>query len=204
MGGKLENLCGKQFNDWFVVQRAPDNTPRVHPHWECRCICGIVKIVSSPNLKWGRSKNCGCKRVSGLVKRNFRHGMCDSPLYSVWRSMIERCENPKVKAYKNYGGRGIRIHCSWRTSFEAFRSYVHVGYKPGLELDRIDNDGNYEPGNVRWTTRKSQCRNKRTNILIEFEGKTLPISQWAEILGRKPGNLYKKYHLGKTPREILR
>lgn len=118
--------------------------------------------------------------------------MAAHPLYSTWRHMIDRCENPKDDSYYWYGARGISICAEWRNSFAAFVQYL--GPKPSSEhtIDRIDNDGNYEPGNVRWATREQQNRNKRNNHWIEIAGRNLLQADWAKIGGMLDGTLHTR------------
>lgn len=121
------------------------------------CDCGTVKIVDRSALRRGGTRSCGC-----LVKRD---GHAKSPEYRTWHGMKQRCLNPNSPAYKHYGGRGITVSPAWRDSFEAF--YQHVGPRPeGTSIDRIDNDGNYEPGNVRWADRITQANNRRPRAVM--------------------------------------
>lgn len=105
-------------------------------------------------------------------------------LYVIWCHMIERCYNPHFVAFANYGGRGIRVCENWRNSFVAFREWARTnGYDDKLTLDRIDNDGNYEPSNCKWSTVKEQSNNRRTNRLLTYRGETKTMTQWAETIG---------------------
>lgn len=123
-------------------------------HLQCRCECGTERDVFIGALRTGQSVSCGCHQ-------HRTHGMSASPEHRLWRAIIQRCHNPRNTEYRNYGGRGIRVCDEWRNSFERF--FADVGPKPSPELtfDRINNDGNYEPGNVRWATRTEQMRNTR-------------------------------------------
>lgn len=139
--------------------------------WTCQCDCGnITKPVSGYNLRSGQTKSCGCLISESVSMAHKKHGKCNTKLYYVWRSMKNRCYYEKHKNYKNYGGRGITVCEEWKNNFEAFHSYVsqlpHFG-EEGRSLDRIDNDGNYEPGNVRWATMKEQLANRRINAKQE-------------------------------------
>jgi hypothetical protein len=118
----------------------------------CRCDCGVTKEVSADAIRAGRQRSCGCARTV--------HGMSGTPEYRTWANLIDRCTNPCSKSYDRYGGRGIRVCDRWRASFEAF--LADVGPRPSAKhsIDRYpDNDGHYEPGNVRWATRTEQQRN---------------------------------------------
>jgi hypothetical protein len=132
--------------------------------WLCQCDCGNTAPVASTQLRFGKTRSCGCLVRETAVKTNTIHGLYFEPLYATWRAMIRRCTNPSAKGYHNYGGRGIDVCSEWKLSFEMFRDHIinlpnHD--EPGMTLDRIDNDGNYEPGNVRWATRIVQSQNSR-------------------------------------------
>lgn len=119
-----------------------------------------------------------------------------TPEYEAWRSIKRRCLSPTAKHYEDYGGRGITICPKWRDSFPAFLR--DVGYRPGpkYSIDRINNNGNYEPGNVRWATRCEQMRNTRVNHLLTANGVTLTVTEWAEKLGVTPATLFARIRTG--------
>lgn len=125
-----------------------------------------------------------------------KHGMRNTPEYQAWVSMIARTSNERWRDYHRYGGRGIRVCGRWRESFEAF--YVDVGPRPSPEhsLDRIDVDGHYEPGNVRWATRVEQGRNKRNNRLVTSGGETASLAEWAARVGLRPGTIRMRLERG--------
>jgi len=134
----------------------------------------------------GQKRYCsGTCRVAAFYKRNpdWKRGVvAGMPEYQSWRMMIQRCTNPKRKGYQHYGGRGITVCDRWRHSFEAFLS--DVGERPPeTELDRIDNDGNYEPGNCRWASASENSNNKSTNLLIEYDGRIQTATEWARETG---------------------
>lgn len=146
-----------------------------HITWLCQCDCGNTTQVRSSSLRSGVTLSCGC-----LHGEN--HNKSHDSLYRQWVGVIQRCTNPNSQNYHHYGGRGIRVCHEWLTSFAAY--YAHVSRlpnyaAPGHTLDRIDNDGDYEPSNVRWSTHNEQARNTRRNHLITYRNKTQCLMDWA-------------------------
>lgn len=135
--------------------------------WECKCDCGSSVIVRGTHLREGSIRSCGCIRREEASTRHSAHRKTNTRVYRIWRNMKTRCYNPKHKHFKHYGGRGITICEEWQTSFESFFDYVSqlpCFGEEGRSIDRIDNDGNYEPGNVRWATPKEQRANQRKMV----------------------------------------
>lgn len=143
---------------WFVEKRA------YIPVWLFSCDCGGLKQIRIDAVLSGRARSCGCYHrnvvVSSLGKQNKTHGLSKTKIYYVWKSMRSRCSNPNREDYERYGGRGIRVCDEWETSFELFLE--DMGECPiGMSLDRINNEGHYEPGNCRWATKSEQVHNRR-------------------------------------------
>lgn len=160
---KLINLVGCRFGRLTVLSIIPkDSRDR---RWLCRCQCGRTCQIVGNNLRQGHSTSCGCFRTETTICRSTKHGHdcrnATTPEYCSWSGMIQRCTNPNWRRYRDWGGRGITICPQWRQDFSKF--LMDMGPKPSLEysLDRIDNSGNYEPGNCRWATRSQQRRNRR-------------------------------------------
>lgn len=137
----------------------------------------------------GKTVSCGCHRAVEIGHRRRRHGATGTRDYRIWHNMTRRCRDQKNPAYPEYGGRGIKM----APEFETYEGFIaHMGPSNGLTLDRIDNNGGYVPGNVRWTDRTTQGRNKRNNWLITFEGRTQTLSAWAEELRIGPASLRER------------
>jgi hypothetical protein len=176
---------------------------KMRTFWKCLCDCGNIYWAESYNIKTKIAKSCGCINKSG--QSNTKHGMANSKLYRVWYSMKQRCINPKVPAYKWYGRRGIHVCESWDTDFLSFVYWsLSNGYEEGLTLDRINNDGNYEPSNCRWVTFKVQSNNRSTNKFIEYNNKRLTYKQWSQELGVRYEILKDKSNNGKTLDTIIK
>jgi hypothetical protein len=185
-GGRPAIASGQVFGRLTVIKQT-ENDMAGNPQWLCRCTCGNAAVVRSYDL-YGGQQSCGCFRLERLraVKRTHgQSGKQASREYNAWSEMKRRCLDPKRECYKYYGGRGITIFPGWINNFSAF--FEHIGpCPPGLELDRIDNNGNYEPGNVRWVTHKVNCDNRPAlkNVKwIEYSGERLCVKDWAKRLG---------------------
>lgn len=182
---KPAELLGKTFARWTVLRKS-----RSTPHgtyWVVQCSCGSVGEVKSYALRSGLSRSCGC--LQREVAR--KHGLRDHPLYNTHRLMMSRCYDDQDPNYKDYGARGILVCDRWHD----LRNYVSdVPEKPFAEaqLDRIENDGNYEPGNVRWVTGKQNCRNRRGNVMVEHDGRVMTLAEKSEITGIPYSTLYGK------------
>lgn len=155
---------------------------------QCQCDCGNLGIFTLAKLRHGWTRSCGCLKVEKSTKHGIskRYDLPEWKVYSAWNDMKNRCGNPKVKSYADYGGRGIKVHPLWKGDFAAF--FADVGMPPSKShsLGRIDNDGDYEPGNVKWQTAAVQMRNTRRTRFLEFQGETKPLTDWAHAVGIKP------------------
>jgi hypothetical protein len=184
----LRDLTGQKFGLLTVLGRAP-NSKHGHACWHCVCEDGTKKVILGDSLISGSTRSCGCLNdTEHRSRRTTKHGHSrrgqESPEYTSWRSMKDRVLNPNHKDYAYYGGRGIKIHPPWIDSFEAFLAYV--GPRPSSKhtLERINNDGNYEPGNVEWHTRKDQAENRRTTHRIPLpHGRVVSITRLSRELG---------------------
>lgn len=180
---KIKDLTGQKFTRLTVL--GLHETRAKKSYWHCVCECGNNLITRSDALTSGRARSCGClqkESASNVCKsRNTTHGKSRSRTYRIWCGMVTRCTNTNLPYFNNYGGRGISICERWLT-FENF--IADMGEcPPGLSIDRIDVNGNYEPSNCRWVDTKTQSRNTRKNRLLTHNNKTHCVSEWAEIYG---------------------
>ena len=192
-------MIGKQFGKLTVVEKTnkPEGITNRYVHWKCRCECGKETIVTSHNLRSGNTKSCGCITKERMHKLNLKTGGYKSRLYRIWIGMKTRCSNHNIPQYKDYGGRGIGICDEWKHNFKNFRDWaISNGYKNNLSIERINNDGNYEPSNCKWGTLREQNRNRRTNNIITFNGKTQCALDWAIELEMNPKTLFGRFHRG--------
>jgi hypothetical protein len=179
---RLKDLSNQRFGRLTVIKRA-DNLGH-HTRWLCKCDCGNYTKSHTTSLTSGRAKSCGCLGREKATKSITTHGGRYTQLYSVWCGMKKRCYNKSYEYYNRYGGRGIKVCDEWRDDFAAFREWaLNNGYRDGMEIDRIDNDSNYMPGNCRWATRSEQIKNRSNSITITHNGQTLPLVEWCNIYG---------------------
>ena len=183
---KKENIIGIKFGRLTVLKEIEKN--KNLRTFECVCECGNKKIVFKKYLKNGETKSCGCLKKEYLKNKTIglKHGMSRTKFYKMYDSIKKRCLNKNNKDYKNYGGRGIKICEEWLNKENGFINFynwsMENGYKEGLSIDRINNNGNYEPKNCRWITNKEQQRNTRNNVFLTYKGETHCLAEWAEIL----------------------
>ena len=154
---KKIDLTGRRFGRLVVVGEA-GRTKRGKITWECLCDCGKTTVIIGDNLRSGNTLSCGCYGREVVRYANTTHGMARTREYNIWEGMKNRCQNKTHPDYPNYGGRGIKV-CSRWMSFENF--FFDMGVSHGLSIDRINNDGNYEPSNCRWATASEQNLNRR-------------------------------------------
>lgn len=186
MGNKIE-MVGKRFGKLTVVAEADKQGRRLC--YLCKCDCGNETVVLGESLRAGKTKSCGCYNDEKAVT----HGMRKSKLYEVWRTMKKRCEKPGFPYYERYGGRGIKICEEWQDKSNFFDWAMQNGYEEGLQIDRIDNDGDYCPENCRWVTPKVNSRNTCRTVFITYRGETKSLQEWAEIMGIHPETLRSRH-----------
>jgi hypothetical protein len=204
------DLTGRCFFRLTVVGRNPQNAIDGRTRWNCVCACGTAVTVLSRDLISGKTKSCGCWNRESSRLRGLKHGHAPGGKRSTelgrWSEMIQRCYNPNHKLAKHYFLRGIRVCDEWRNSFEAYLAHIRsIGFTgaPGQSLDRIDNNGHYEPGNLRVTDQKGQCRNKTNNRLVEAFGERLCVTEWAERTGVNQDTIRSRIERGWLPERAL-
>lgn len=176
-----KEMIGKKFNRLLVLKHS-HTTKAWSQYYLCKCECGKITTVGKQKLFNGLTKSCGCYKKEDIVNRSKKHGQYKTKEYAAWVAMQTRCYNQKTHNFRNYGGRGITVYSQWIGNFDQFLK--DVGPSPTVEhsLDRINNNGNYEPGNVKWSTTKEQARNKSTNFFITINGETKIITEWCMLL----------------------
>lgn len=168
-------------------------------YWLCKCECGNITVVRKDLLLNGSTKSCGClkKEQDGKNLNTTTHGLSYSRLNSIWRGIKKRCLNKHCKAFPKYGGKGVKIYPDWEKDFISFYNWSMAnGYKDNLTIDRIDNNGNYEPSNCRWIDLKAQQRNRTNNKLIAYKGENRILSEWCEILNLNYEKIRQRIYKG--------
>lgn len=191
---QFKDLSGQRFGRLVAV------TYLGKRRWRCGCDCGGTALVQSNNLRSGKQRSCGCLRNDTTRARTLKHGHAagrkTTPEYRAWQSIQKRCYDPNNMNFERYGGRGIKVADEWRDDFPCFLR--HIGLRPSAQhsLDRIDNDGDYKPGNVRWASKSLQAKNQSRNRMYEFRGNSYCLSDLREISGLKLVTLQTRLRLG--------
>lgn len=181
--GKYMDLTGQRYGKLVVLEYAGRNVTG-RPLWKCKCDCGNIHYSSTIDLRHGDTISCGCHKAKMVSEINKKHGCSKDVLYKRWKEMRGRCNNPHNAIYYRYGGRGIKVCKEWDdldNGFEQFKKWAEEnGYSPELSIDRIDNNGNYEPSNCRWTDNTTQIRNRSITRKTIFRGEELTIRELAD------------------------
>jgi len=207
---KFIDLTGQKFGRLTIVERI-ENAKDGHAKWLCQCKCNNNTVVYSTNLIRGLTRSCGCLNKELTIKRNYKHGHSYknkiSNTYIIWQGIIQRCNDSNHGAYKNYGGRGIKVCDRWQQpKGQGFINFLkEMGKNPGgLSIDRINNNGDYCKENCRWSTIKEQIRNRRNTIWITIDGITKCLAEWCEIYHIDYKKVWGRiYQYGWTPEEAL-
>lgn len=185
---KAKDLVGIKYGKWLVLSRFP-NGHRDKIMWECRCVCGLIKPVSSATLKNGESKSCGCAPrpnvIAAVTKRNMKHGFSirgkKTRLYRIWSNIKTRCYNTNNK---HYTAKKLIMDAAWFKDFINFYNWaLFNGYKDNLEIDRIDNTKGYHSNNCRWISHKENCNNTKSNVNYKFNGEIKNLTQISVMTG---------------------
>lgn len=208
---KFVDLTGERFGKWTVLRRGQDGTDkRGYPvvRWVCKCDCGTVREVIGSTLKSGRSKSCGCSQYEhqpDVCRSLFTtHGESKTRLYKIWAYMKKRCENANSSNYHLYGARGIKVCDEWSRDYTVFREWaIANGYKDDLSIDRIDPNGDYCPSNCRWADMFDQANNRRSNVYLEYNGRTMTMAQWARELNVPYYKICEGHSKGESLEQIL-
>lgn len=197
---KVKDIGGMKFGKLTAI-RLDEENPSRHVKWVCQCECGVQKSIEGYHLRAGKSKSCGC--AHGALKHGQSRAKSRSRAYMSWVAMKSRCYDTKHEAYGRYGGRGITVCDRWLESFENF--YADMGDRPeGMSLDRFPNsDGNYEPGNCRWTTQIEQSRNRSGNHFVEVDGQTKTLAEWCAIYDQPYTRVRARLQRGWEPKTAL-
>lgn len=198
MGAPSEDLTGRVFTRLRVL--GPQTGNRGRPAWLCICDpvlggCGSERVIASSDLVNGKRKSCGCLRLEFLAEGRPKK-ILERAEYRSWRGMKNRCYSTSASSYPHYGGRGITVCERWIKSFDDFLSDMGPKPSPKHSIDRINNDGNYEPGNCRWATQSQQMRNSRVTRMVTFNGETRSAAEWGEITGVKRNAIVDRIDCG--------
>lgn len=180
-----KDFIGMKFNHVTVLSRNYERKSK-SPYYNCLCDCGRTFVRRKDCIYNPLNKTCGCCQRE-------KHNGTHTRLYNIYKNMKARCQKTYAKHYEKYGGRGIKVCDEWNKSFNSFREWaLNNGYQENLTIDRINNDGNYEPSNCRWVTRKEQSNNLRTNRILYYDGEYKTMAEWCNILNLKPSFIRKR------------
>lgn len=196
-----KDKVGQKFGKLTVLERIDKMGERAK--YKCKCDCGNIVIVEGCNLSTGMTKSCGCIRKENTKMLKLSHGQCGTRLYKCWRNMINRCENPNNKGYKNYGNRGIKVCDEWHNFDEFYKWASSNGYKDTLTIERIDVNKGYYPNNCTWADNYTQARNRTDNVRLKFNGKEMILTDWAKEVGINYKTISDRLKRGWTVEEAL-
>ena len=200
------NVTGQKYGRLEILYRTVDD-PAGHPQFACKCDCGNVVLMNWGSLVRGSEvPSCGCYSSEIRAKKLTKHGLVGTPLHRVWNHMRERCNSPKDKRYKDYGGRGIYVCDRWDNKDSGLVAFVEdmgATYQPGLQLDRIDNNGPYSPENCRWVTSKENNRNRRDTLFINSILGEMTLAEFAEKIGLPYTEVYQRLRVQGYPGVFL-
>lgn len=190
---RVHNIAGEVFHRLTALSPVRDH--RGVKVWKCSCSCGGATTATVGSLRSGHIRSCGCLRSEVVATKNHRHGGIRSPEYTAWIGMKQRCNCPGHEGYERYGGRGIKVDQRWQ-SFQMFLSDMGPRPGEGFSIERRDNNGDYTKDNCHWATRREQMRNTSRTRMIEFQGSTRCVKDWADSLGIKYMTLIRRLNQG--------
>ena len=203
-------MIGRTFASFLVTELDHESNGR--SYYRCVCnVCGSEVVKEAGKLRKAK-RICGCKNYDAWHKNgekhignmDRKHGSSRTKLYQCWSNMKNRCYNPNVDRYSQYGGRGITVCDEWVHDFPAFKKWAYEnGYREGLTIDRIDVNGNYEPSNCRWATVKEQFENIQKNVNLTVDGVTHTAAEWTRIVGCSKNTILERHKKGWTDRECV-
>lgn len=194
---------GMKYGMLTAIKDAKKKDSKGESMWLFRCDCGKEKEIRASRVVSGGAKSCGCKS-SRLTNSWEKHGLYKTDLYKRWKAMNSRCAAYDDVHQKRYLERNIKVCNEWREFLPFYEWAISNGYRKDLTLDRIDNNGDYDPSNCRWATIKQQANNKENTIRITWNGEERPLSEWAELLNIKRATLYRRYRKGETGNYLFR
>lgn len=192
MNGVQKDLTGMVFGKLTVLRIGEKHG--VNYHWICQCACGSEASIRGSALRHGEALSCGCLRKERAIKANTTHGKSKDGAYSSWQSMMHRCYDKSHDQYHRYGGNGVIVCDRWH-DFSSF--FEDMGSRPyGKTIDRKNSEGNYEPNNCRWATKKEQANNRTNNKPISFNGREMNVRDWGDLLGIPWQTIYSRLRAG--------
>lgn len=204
MNRRAYDLTGEKHNRLTVI-KLDHIDKRGNKVWLCKCDCGSNALATTTSLNNGVKQSCGCAMVENMRKIATTHSLSRSRIYRTYTNMIRRCTSPVEIEYHNYGGRGIKVCDEWANDFMVFYDWAMAnGYNDKLTIDRINNNGNYEPSNCRWATYKKQCRNKRNNRIVCINGVEKTLIEWSEISGIDRATIARRINVGWDAKDWLK
>lgn len=193
------SILGQKSHKLLVIKEIPESYKR-ELYCICKCDCGNEVKLRSSAIRYGLTKSCGC--IKKDVKSNYIHGLSKTRMFRIWQKIKLRCENPNVREYKHYGGRGIKICKRWNKYLNFYEDMKDT-YADNLTIDRINNDGHYCKKNCRWTDWITQSNNKRTSVFIRLNGVTKNQKTWSQELGIAESTIRGRIKSGYKPKDIL-
>ncbi len=199
----MKNLTGQRFGRLVAIRHGEKHPKYNGKTWLCKCDCGETKTVRTPLLTAGFVVSCGCRKKEIQRFGSITHGLSRTREYKCYKLIKDRCYNPNYKRFHDWGGRGIKMCERWLNSFQAF--YADMGPRPSNDhsIERIDNNGDYWPGNCYWATRSQQANNRRSNRFIIFNKKTKTIMEWSRLVNIPYATIVARLNYGWSAEDVL-